>query len=129
MTQSDQDQDQGQDQDQPGAPPIGLRPEIDISKWLWLAPAIMLLVAVLPLPYVYYIALRWIVAGAAGFIAWKEFALNNNAANSYVWIFAAIALVFNPIFPVHLFRLAWIAIGLFSAAAFIGHYKLRQESE
>lgn len=117
------------EQDQSNETPIGLRPNADISKWLWIVPAILLLVAILPLPYIYYMAMRWIVAGAAAFIAWKEFELNNKAANSYVWIFAALALVFNPIVPIHLFKLAWIAINLFSAAAFIGHYRLRLESE
>ena len=107
--------------------PEGLRPQTDISKWLWLAPAIVLLIAILPLPYVYYVGMRWIVAGAAGYLAWQEFSQNGQKANSYVWVFGVIALVFNPIMPIHLFKVLWIAINLASTAVFLGHYRLCQQ--
>ena len=105
-----------------------LRPDEDISKWVWLVPAIALLVAILPLPYSYYMGLRWVVAGAAAYIGWKEYNLNRNAPNSYVWIFGAISIVFNPIVPIHLFKSAWIVINLITAAAFLGHYRLRTQN-
>lgn len=108
----------------PRITPEGLRPETDISKWVWFLPAAVLLVAILPLPYVYYIGMRWIVAAAAAFLAWKEYTLNDNAPNSYVWAFGFIALLFNPLIPVHLFKLLWIIINVATAAIFVGHYKL-----
>lgn len=105
--------------------PAGLRPGTDLSKWIWFVPAIAVVVAVLPLPYGFYMGLRWLVAAAAAFLAWKEYALNGKRANSYTWIFGAMALLYNPIIPIHLFKLLWVVLNLITAAAFVGHYRLR----
>lgn len=108
------------------ATPKGLRPGVDVPKWLWLAPAIALLIAILPLPYGYYTLLRVGVTAAATFLAWREYEGHGRRANSYVWIFGAVALLYNPILPVHLSKLIWIPLNLVTAATFAGHYKLRQ---
>lgn len=108
--------------------PVSLWPNADIPKWVWLAPAIALAIAVLPLPYGYYMGLRWFVTGTAIFLAWKEYELNQNTANSYTWIFGAIALLYNPIFPVHLFKLLWVILNIGTAAIFLGHYRLRLQN-
>lgn len=105
--------------------PAGLRPGSDLPKWLWWGPAIALVIAVLPLPYGYYMALRLAVCAAAAFIAWKEYELNGKEANSYTWIFGIVAVLYNPFLPVHLFKLLWVVLNLGTAATFIGHYQLR----
>lgn len=98
---------------------------LDLPKWVWWVPAVALLFAILPLPYTYYMGLRWLVAVTAFWIAWKEFDLGGNSVSTYVVIFASIGIVFNPIAPVHLFKLAWVAINLITAAAYLGHMRLR----
>ncbi len=105
--------------------PDGLVPGRDISVWLWWVPAIALLVAILPLPYGYYMLLRVVVCAAAGFIAWKEYDLNGKRSNSYSWIFGVIAALFNPLIPAHLFKLLWVVINIITALTFIGHFRLR----
>ncbi|MBK1634365.1 DUF6804 family protein [Rhodovulum adriaticum] len=105
--------------------PRGLRPGADLSEWIWFVPAGALVLAILPLPYVYYMGLRWLVAGTSIFLAWKEYDLHGRSANSYCWIFGAITVLFNPILPVFLPKLAWVVIDLVVAATFIGHYRLR----
>jgi hypothetical protein len=105
--------------------PLGLRPDTDIPKWVWIAPAIAVLVAILPLPYFYYIVLRWGVCGAAAFIAWKEFDLNKPSPNLCVWIFGVLAILYNPIIPVHSVKVFWVFVNLATAGAFYWHYKLR----
>ncbi len=104
--------------------PKGLRPETDLSKWIWLVPGIALIVAVLPMPYVYYIGLRWLVCGAALLLSWKEYEAFGRRGNGFAVVFGAVAVVYNPILPVHLFKLLWIMLNLLGAAVFFGHYRL-----
>lgn len=107
--------------------PNGLRPGLDASKWVWFVPSFALCLAILPLPYTYYMGLRWLIAVAAAFVAWKEYELGGKRANSYVVIFGVISLLYNPILPIHLFKLLWVVLNLLTAAAFMGHYRLRQK--
>lgn len=109
--------------------PAGFRPGSDFSKWIWFVPSIALVVAVLPLPYSFYMGLRWLIAAAATFFAWKEYELNGKRANSYTFIFGAMALLYNPIIPVHLFKLLWVVLNLITAAVFLGHYRRRLSND
>lgn len=112
--------------DEMPARPAGLSVDFDFPKWVWLAPVVVLVIAVLPLPYSYYIGLRWFVTGVALFLAWKEYE-RHNSANSYMWIFGAIAILYNPIIPVHFFKGLWVILNLGTAAVFLGHYRLRSQ--
>lgn len=108
--------------------PAGLRPDIDISKWVWFAPVIALAIAVLPLPYGYYVVLRWFISGVALLLAWKEWEIGQNEFSYYIWIFGAITILYNPIIPIHLFKMLWVFINIGTAAIFLLHYKLRLQS-
>lgn len=77
--------------------------------------AIMLLVAVAPMPYGYFQFLRWAVCGVAVFIAFKSYAWKQPWA---VWLFGAVAVMFNPILPIDLTREIWQPIDLASALLF-----------
>lgn len=72
-----------------------------------LIAAIMLLLAVAPLPYGYYQALRWVVCGIAIYIAVSAYRWDRKWAT---WIFVAVAVLFNPIVPIHLSREVWLPI-------------------
>ena len=106
--------------------PDGLRPDKDISSWFWKIPAILLIAAVLPLPYGYYPFLRLIVFAASAFLAFKEYKGASNSLNSYAIIFGVMAILFNPILPIFLPKVIWIVIDLACAATFVGHLKLRR---
>ena len=77
--------------------------------------AIVLLIALGGHPYGYYVALRWIVcavsivsvidAGRKGKLGWAG-------------TFAALAILFNPIFSIHLTRSMWVPIDLIAAVLF-----------
>ena len=73
----------------------------------------MLVLAVLPLPYGYYQLLR--LAATVGFVWLAISAFNNNLQG---WAVGAglLALLYNPIIPVHLTREIWLPINLISAA-------------
>jgi hypothetical protein len=67
-------------------------------------------------PYGYYQFLRWAVRGVAVFIAVKGYQWRVPWA---IWCFAAIAVLFNPIAPIHLSREVWLPIDLVVAVAFV----------
>lgn len=76
---------------------------------------IMLLIAILPLPYGYYTLLRWIVCFSAIFSAWVA---NELGKRPWLFLMAIIALLFNPIVPVFLNKGAWVIIDFIVAILF-----------
>jgi hypothetical protein len=93
---------------------LGLPPA---SVMLWLAPAALLLVALLPLPYGFYTLLRLVVSGCAAALAVIAF----RRVDSTALLYGAIAILFNPIIPVHLDRSTWTVLDVMAAAWFLKH--------
>lgn len=81
---------------------------------LFMIPGIMLLLALLNLPYEYYLLLRVVVSACGGYIAYIFYNKNQK------WIyFLAAAILFNPIFPVHLTKGIWMFFNLGFAYLFL----------
>ena len=83
--------------------------------------AFLLLIATLPLPYGYYMFLRWVTCGMAAFTAYIGYQWETKWA---LYVFIPIAILFNPIFPIHLTKEIWQPIDivvavLFSVSAFV----------
>lgn len=55
-------------------------------------------------PYGYYILLRWVCCGTFSYLAVKGMRVE---AKGWVWVYGITALVYNPIFKVHLDRSTW----------------------
>ena len=86
----------------------------------FIAVAVLCLIALFRLPYGYYTFLRIVtcLAGAAG----AYFAYEREDTRLWAFPLAAIAILFNPIVPVHLTREIWqpinvVVAGFFGAAA------------
>ena len=58
-------------------------------------------------PYGYFQLLRWVIAGTAVFSGYISYELNNKI---WIWIMGIIAILFNPIVPIHLEKDVWIVI-------------------
>lgn len=108
--------------------PEGLRPDLDIVKWVWIVPGVALLIAVLEMPYGYYELLRVLIAGFATYFAWKEYEGNAKTVNSFVWIFGVIAVLFNPFLPINLAKEIWIIINVATAVYFFWHLRTRRNN-
>lgn len=82
---------------------------------------IMLLWALNPNnPYAYYVLLRWVCCGIFAYLAFQAFEYKKQ---SWVWVLGITALLYNPIFRVHLNRELWsiiniITIGIAVATVF-----------
>lgn len=85
-------------------------------KWLCIASGIALILAIVPTwPYDYYILLRWFIFISSIFVAYN---FHRSKLSGWIWVFGAIAFLFNPIFPIYLSRDTWTPIDLISAVLF-----------
>ena len=92
--------------------------------------AIFLLLALLEeWAYGFFTLLRWVVFGSSAYLTWLA---HKYETGDWRWIFGFIALLFNPIIPVYLYRELWVIID-FLVAVFllisIFAFKLPEEIE
>ena len=76
----------------------------------------MLFLAIPKLPYGYYILLRWVVTISALFSVWVAY---DSEDKFWVFLMVGIAILFNPIIPVHLTKDIWVIIDLIVAILFL----------
>ncbi|WP_415390296.1 DUF6804 family protein [Porticoccus sp. Uisw_050_02] len=79
-----------------------------MTKKILYIPAILLFIAIFGLPYGYYTLLRLVVTGISIYAAF--FLFERDSFN--FWAFLGIALLFNPLIPVHLSREVWFPINI-----------------
>jgi hypothetical protein len=77
---------------------------------------LMLLGALGQWPYGYYILLRWVTCSAAVFVAYMAYEWQKLWAT---YLFGFIAVLFNPLIPIHLSRELWQPIDLICAITFV----------
>ena len=87
----------------------------DIDKSITTIIGAMLLFAVFPLPYGYYIFLRLIVFVGSLFLAYK---LYEKELSGWLVVMILVGILFNPIIPVYLSREVWLFIDLVCAGLF-----------
>lgn len=93
---------------------VEFREKKDLLTWLnWtgLLPAGMLLFAIHPLPYGYYILLRLVVCGCSivyAVVGWHFF-------KPVAILSGILALLFNPLIPIYMDKEAWIVIDMIAA--------------
>jgi hypothetical protein len=94
------------------------------THWaLWVAPAVMLCGAVLPLPYGYYQLLRIVVFGCAAWIARGVYLEAGGRWTAAALGMAGTAALLNPIVPIHLSRDLWLLPDLLLAVFFLLHLR------
>jgi len=80
-----------------------------------IASIVLLVLAVLPLPYGYYTLLRLVVCFTAVFLAWFSY---KQQRVRWAWIMGLLALVFNPVIPLYFGREFWIFVDVATAVVF-----------
>jgi hypothetical protein len=74
------------------------------SKFVWWIPIAALTLALFQLPYAYYVLLRIAVCAACVFLAFSE---AEAGRTRWSWCLGIVAVLYNPIFRVHLNRDLW----------------------
>ena len=87
---------------------------------VWLLPAGLLVLALLPWPYGYYTFLRVSVCAVAAWITFTQWK-HDDAFSGWVVVMGATSLLYNPFLPVYLTREIWSILNVVSAGLFVGH--------
>ncbi len=80
---------------------------------------IMLLVALMPNPYGYYILLRWVICGICAYYVFEAVKSRNQ---SWAWVFGIGAIIYNPVFPLHLGRSVWSVVNIASVVVIFASF-------
>lgn len=87
-----------------------------IAKTPIVISIVMLLIALLPdLPYGYYTLLRLVVCGTSAYMCVMASA---NGSSPWTWVCGALAVLFNPVIPIHFDRSTWSFIDVLTAGIF-----------
>ena len=79
--------------------------------------AILLLLAIFPLPYAYYTFLRYVVCFTCLYLIIPI--LPSRLKTLTFWGLVALATLYNPFFPIHLSKNIWIVLNIITATFFI----------
>lgn len=91
-------------------------------KYFLVITIIMLFLALGQWPYGYFTLLRWVVTAGAIIVVLNAFEKNIDWAKV---VFVFIAILFNPIAPIHLSRELWIPIDIVVGIIFVfGYFKV-----
>jgi hypothetical protein len=91
-----------------------------IPRWVWLTTAALLVIATFDLPYGYYTILRIVVCGFAALVffhTWED----DTPARKWPLTFVGLAILFNPLVPVHLDRATWFYLDIGAAILIVTH--------
>ncbi len=67
-------------------------------------------------PYGFFTLLRLVVFGTTTYLSWLAY---RSERQTWTWFFGFIALVFNPLIPLHLGRNLWVVVDLLVAVFLI----------
>jgi hypothetical protein len=98
-----------------------------VPNWVLLAAAVFAFVAMADLPYGYYRLLRWVACAVA--IA-SAVQLQRSNRQGWIWVLGAVAVLFNPLVPVHFSKGTWRVFDGAAGIVFLGVFYLsRKDSE
>lgn len=97
------------------------------SRFLWLVPAALLLIALAKLPYGYYTLLRLVVCSSCVVILYQAHIVQERVMSIWSVALLGMALLFNPLIRVQLSREAWAPIDVACAAILIAHMLIERD--
>ena len=95
-------------------------------KQAYLVLAAMMLLCLAPMPYGYFMLVRFVAMVAFGMIAYHYYVIHKNIA---AWVFGLLALLFQPIFKISLGRTIWNVIDVLVAILLIAIFILEKRME
>ena len=95
-------------------------------KHIYLILAALMLLCLAPMPYGYYMLVRFVAMVAFGLMAYQYYCRNKTIAAT---VFGVLALLFQPIYKIALGRATWNVIDVVVAALLIGLFVLEKRLE
>jgi hypothetical protein len=93
----------------------------EVPRITWVLVAIALLIAMMRLPYGYYTFNRFLTCGFCILIAILNCQDDGVPGKIWTGVFVLVAIVFNPLVPLHLSRFTWPYLDLGAAVAVVAH--------
>lgn len=97
-----------------------------MMKQIFLILAAMLLLCLAPMPYGYFMLVRFVMMAAFGFMAYRYFMIKKSIA---AWVFVLLAVLFQPIYKIVLGRGIWNALDVVVATFLIILYVVERRLE
>ena len=98
------------------------------TRLFWIAPIVVMGIGVLPMPYGYYNILRLVVCVSAIFMTVRATKTPNGQLA--MWLFTGLALLYNPVLPVHLNEKAiWMMVNAVTAVLFFTFRELSNDRD
>lgn len=97
-----------------------------VPNWVLMVTAVFAFVAMADIPYGYYRLLRWVVCAVA--IA-SAIQLHRGQRQGYAWVLGLVAVLFNPLIPVHFAKDTWRALDGAAGFTFLGVLHLVQRDK
>ena len=97
-----------------------------MMKHLYLFLSAMLLLCLAPMPYGYFMLVRFVMMVACGWMAYRYFTIDKKAA---AWVFITLALLFQPIYKIVLGRTIWNVVDVIVAVFLIALFVLERRLE
>ena len=90
----------------------------------WIAPIVVLVIALFPLPIGYFTLSRLVVSACALYYA-IQFHKRNNT--TYTWIYGFLVVLYNPVIPIYLYeKFIWVVVNIITIYIF---YKNKKNNE
>ena len=97
-----------------------------MMKQVYLILAVLMLLCLAPMPYGYYMLVRFVAMVAFGLLAYQYYTRHNTIAST---IFCTLALLFQPIYKIALGRVTWNMIDVLVAVLLIALYVMERRLE
>jgi len=78
-------------------------------------PAVLCFIAIFSLPYGYYTFMRLVVTGLSVYAAFNH----SNKDQTQFWMLLGVAVLYNPLIPIHLSRDTWMPINIITGSYFV----------
>ncbi len=96
-----------------------------VRMGVWIGPIILLLIALLDMPYGYYQLMRVIIFCVSAHIAIHE---KDRNSELWFWIFIACAIIYNPIFKLSFGKELWPFVNIVTTALFGYYFWIRSKA-
>ena len=97
-----------------------------MMKQFYLFLAAMLLLCLAPMPYGYFMLVRFVMMVAFGLMAYRYFTIKKSVA---AWVFVILAVLFQPIYKIVLGRGIWNAVDVVVAVFLVAIYVVERRME
>lgn len=94
-----------------------------MMKQVYLFLAAMMLLCLAPMPYGYYMLVRFVAMVVFGIMAYRYYVNNKTAA---AWVFGVLALLFQPFYKITLGRGLWNVVDVVVAVLLVGLFVLEK---